>query len=351
MAKRALFTIAGAKYDRAAKKQNKEYHFIFVRSDGAQLREITKIVEQHHIVPRIDPRVFTLETAQDALALVKKVGSTERYSFRWTKKDKNDKQERRQRSMKLYEISFSPTGGTKKVADCLAEALSEDIHPIDLTEMREDFRALSLKETDTAVIAVPSYGGRVPAPAVERLSQMKANGAKAILVCVYGNRAYEDTLVELQDTAKQAGFRVIAGVAAVAEHSIVRQFAAGRPDEQDKAQLCQFAQEIHKKLEHGDGSEPQIPGNRPYQKSGGAGMVPKPTRDCVKCGLCAKKCPVQAIDRVDPAKVDKKACISCMRCVSICPHEARKVSGVMLAAAHTMLQKACVQRKDCECFL
>ena len=165
MAKRALFTIAGAKYDRAAKKQNKEYHFIFVRSDGAQLREITKIVEQHHIVPRIDPRVFTLETAQDALALVKKVGSTERYSFRWTKKDKNDKQERRQRSMKLYEISFSPTGGTKKVADCLAEALSEDIHPIDLTEMREDFRALSLKETDTAVIAVPSYGGETSAPA------------------------------------------------------------------------------------------------------------------------------------------------------------------------------------------
>ena len=215
-----------------------------------------------------------------------------------------------------------------------------------------DTRSVSgLPDKEQTVHRYGTFGGRVPAPAVERLSQMKANGAKAILVCVYGNRAYEDTLVELQDTAKQAGFRVIAGVAAVAEHSIVRQFAAGRPDEQDKAQLCQFAQEIHKKLEHGDGSEPQIPGHRPYHKSGGAGMVPKPTKACVKCGLCAEKCPVQAIDRVDPAKVDKKACISCMRCVSICPHEARKVSGVMLAAAHTMLQKACVQRKNCECFL
>ena len=303
------------------------------------------------LFPESIPGSLPWRRRRTPLRWCKKVRPTERCSSRWKQKETNNKQERRQISMKLYEISFSPTGGTKKVADCLAEALSQDIHPIDLTEMREDFRALSLKETDTAVIAVPSYGGRVPAPAVERLSQTKANGAKAILVCVYGNRAYEDTLVELEDTAKQAGFRVIAGVAAVAEHSIVRQFAAGRPDEQDKAQLCQFAQEIHKKLEKGDGSEPQIPGHRPYHKSGGAGMVPKPTKACVKCGLCAEKCPVQAIDRVDPAKVDKKACISCMRCVSICPHEARKVSGVMLAAVHTMLQKACAQRKDCECFL
>lgn len=253
--------------------------------------------------------------------------------------------------MKLHEISFSPTGGTKKVADYLAVALSQDIHPIDLTESRTDFGSLSLNETDTAVIAVPSYGGRVPAPAVERLSQIKANGAKAILVCVYGNRAYEDTLVELEDTAKQAGFRVIAGVAAVAEHSIARQFAAGRPDEEDQAQLRQFALEIQKKLEENDCSEPQIPGNRPYKKSGSTGMVPKATRGCVRCGLCAEKCPVQAIDRSDPHKVNKTACISCMRCVSICPHDARNVSGIMLAAVNAMLKKVCSQRKDCELYL
>lgn len=75
-AKRTLFTVAGTKYDRAAKKQGKEYRFIFVRSDGAQLREITKIVEQNHIVPKTDPRAFTLETTQKALELVKK-GSTD----------------------------------------------------------------------------------------------------------------------------------------------------------------------------------------------------------------------------------------------------------------------------------
>lgn len=253
--------------------------------------------------------------------------------------------------MKLYKICFSPTGGTQKVADILSEALSQEVCPVDLTDSKTDFSAFSLSETDVAVIAVPSYGGRVPGPAVERLSQIQANGAKGILVCVYGNRAYEDTLVELEDAAKQAGFRVICGVAAIAEHSIVRQFASGRPDEQDQMQLRQFAQKIQTKLAEENPSQPQIPGNRPYKKSGGAGMVPKPTRDCVQCGLCAAKCPVQAIDHEDSKKVDGKTCISCMRCVAICPHSARKVNGVMLAAANTMLKKVCSQRKDCELYL
>lgn len=69
-AKRALFTAAGARYDRAARKQDKSYRFLFVRADGAQLREITKIVEKQHIVPPIHPQTFTLDTAREALALV-----------------------------------------------------------------------------------------------------------------------------------------------------------------------------------------------------------------------------------------------------------------------------------------
>ena len=253
--------------------------------------------------------------------------------------------------MKLYDIIFSPTGGTQKAADFLTQALEGEVTRIDLTDSKQNFHTIQLTQDDVAVISVPSYGGRVPAVAVERLTMLNGQNARAVLVCVYGNRAYEDTLVELEDAAKQAGFRVVAAVAAVAEHSIARQFATGRPDAEDAKQLADFAKQIQNKLSAGENTEPAIPGNRPYKKPDGASMVPKPTKACTQCGVCAEKCPVQAIDREKPKKVEEKACISCMRCVSVCPHAARKVSPVMLSAASLMLKKVCSDRKNCELFL
>ncbi|WP_082137366.1 NADP-dependent oxidoreductase [Lactiplantibacillus herbarum] len=64
--KRGLFTLAGAKFDRLAKQHNVEYHFIFVRSDGAQLREVTRIIEKNQIIPAIDPTEFSLATINQA---------------------------------------------------------------------------------------------------------------------------------------------------------------------------------------------------------------------------------------------------------------------------------------------
>ena len=252
--------------------------------------------------------------------------------------------------MNVYEIVFSPTGGTMKAADMVAQTLADAVTLVDLSDSKKDFRSVALNKGDVAVIAVPSYGGRVPATAVARLAKLRGNDTRAVVMAVYGNRAYEDTLLELQDTAAEAGFAVIAAIAAVAEHSIAHQFATGRPDAQDQQQLETFAQSIKEKLASGELSMPHVPGNRPY-KTSSVSMVPKATKACVSCGLCAQKCPVQAIDRLHPQNVDKKACISCMRCVAICPHHARRLHPIMQAAAGLALKKACAQRKEAELFI
>lgn len=253
--------------------------------------------------------------------------------------------------MSVFEIVFSPTGGTQKVSGLVAGALDKNTVTVDLTDSGLDFSAVSMTEDDVAVISVPAYAGRIPAVVADRLGMVHGNGARAVLVCVYGNRAFEDTLVELEDVAKHAGFRVIAAVAAIAEHSIARQFAAGRPDAQDAAQLAEFAQQIQQKLLAEDASEPSIPGNRPYKQAGGHSMVPHATEDCVSCGACAALCPVRAIDKDDPRQVDGEACISCMRCVFVCPQNARKLDPNKLAAVTQMLSKACVERRECEIFI
>lgn len=183
----------------------------------------------------------------------------------------------------------------------------------------------------------------------ERLSLIQGNGSWAILVCVYGNRAYEDTLAELEDLADKAGFKTGAAISAIAEHSIVRQYASGRPDTQNKDQLIAFAKAIKKKLEEKDMSKPQIPGNRPYNVSKLNGLVSKPTKKCVNCKVCATECPMQAIDFNDSSKIDKDKCISCMRCISVCPYLARNINIVKYKAASAMLKKVVQIEKRTNC--
>ena len=140
--------------------------------------------------------------------------------------------------MSLYKIIFSPTGGTQKAADAVAQAWKNPAKLIDLT--REPECTITFTEEDIVLLAVPSYGGRVPAPAARRLTSLHGSQTPCILVCVYGNRAYEDTLTELQDLAVKQGLHVIAAVTAVAEHSILHQYAAGRPDTEDIRILRNF---------------------------------------------------------------------------------------------------------------
>lgn len=254
--------------------------------------------------------------------------------------------------MSVYEVVFSPTGGVRKASDIFMRSFSAESSFVDLTDAHQDFSAFSFSEEDICVVSVPSYGGRVPAAAVSRLRQMRGNGAKAILFVVYGNRAYDDTFAELEDVLTQSGFRCAAGVAAVAEHSIMRQFAAGRPDAQDEKDLAGFASEIRSYLAVGKESKsPAFPGNRPYREYGGVPMKPQAGKACIRCGLCAQKCPVGAIPFENPSKTDTDRCISCMRCIAVCSRKARGVSKMLLEVGSMKLKKACKERKNNELFV
>ncbi|MCI8993793.1 MAG: 4Fe-4S binding protein [Eubacterium sp.] len=255
--------------------------------------------------------------------------------------------------MRYVQIVFSPAGGTQRVADAVTEVWGNDIDRVDLSDAGTDFSKTVFEEEDVVLAAVPSYGGRVPELAVKRLEQIHGCRARCVIVCVYGNRAYEDTLVELQDIAEKCGFRVMAAIAAVAEHSIMHQYAAGRPDAQDIMELQDFSKKILEKLKNNNAVSDTfaIPGNRPYKKAGGAGLVPKAGKQCVGCGLCAKDCPAQAISKDRITTADAEKCISCMRCVVRCPESARKVSSALVSVAALAIKKACSVKKRNELFL
>ena len=248
--------------------------------------------------------------------------------------------------MANYNVYFSPTGTTERVVKHMGESFGS-MENIDLS--RRDMKNHEMKQGDFCIVGVPSFGGRVPGIATERLRKMKGDRTPAFLLVTYGGRAYEDTLVELKDVLEAQGFVCIGAAAIVAEHSIAHQIEAGRPSAQDYDELDTFAAEVKERLK-GNVCQVEVPGNRPYKEYKVLPMDIQVSDECMGCGNCAESCPVGAISFEDPKMTNGEACISCMRCVEICPQSARSGNLEKVQMISEKLKMICQPDKANEFF-
>ena len=214
---------------------------------------------------------------------------------------------------------FSPTGGTQRVAGLFAENLNAADACTDITVHAE---AKTFSADDCLLVFFPVYGGRVPGPCLARMRALRGTDTPAVLVAVFGNRAVDDALLEMRDTLTPLGFRVIAAAEVIAPHSVNTDIAAGRPDAADRAKIEGFCTQLAARIAADAPAEIAVPGDPDYRAYNGLPLKPTGGLRCIRCGLCADNCPAGAIPKAAPQKVDKHKCISCLRCIQICPQSA-----------------------------
>ncbi|NLJ57741.1 MAG: 4Fe-4S binding protein [Tissierellia bacterium] len=266
---------------------------------------------------------------------------------------------------KVNGVFFSATGTTKKVvsklAKDLAENLKSDTYFHDFTQPLNREKSLKFNDKDIVIVGLPVYAGRVPNVLINYLNTIKSDGAKAVAVVLFGNRDYDDALIELKNILKANGFKVIAGGAFVGEHSFSTTLAQGRPDKMDLEKVSRFANQIHSKISSGSGQEVVVPGNesyRPYYKPKDdkgedvdfRKIKPKTNEDCTDCKLCVSLCPMGSIDYDDVSKLNY-ICIKCGACIKNCPVNAKYYDDEDYLRHKYELEIELTERKEPEIFL
>lgn len=236
--------------------------------------------------------------------------------------------------MKINNVSvayFSATYTTQKIVRQIAQTIKPSFKEYDITR-KSIGENVYFDTNDLLIVGVPVYAGRIPSKAAKELEYLKGNDTPVLLVVVYGNRAYEDALVELKDIVENNFFRVVSAGAFIGRHSIFHPIAPNRPDISDLTSASEFAQAsvaiIREARDTNQLSPIDIPGNHPYKPHGQFPIYPSTdTELCNRCGKCALLCPVRAIPKSSPESTDQSSCLSCGRCIVICPQKARSFKG------------------------
>lgn len=264
---------------------------------------------------------------------------------------------------KLEMLYFSPTGTTRKVVETIAGSIqAERRAATNLTNKAIRESGLMDSNSDLVIIGAPVYAGRIPKVVADYFARTRVNNIHAVLVVLYGNREYDDALMELYDVASTAGFIPIACAAFIGEHSFATEelpMAPGRPDDTDLEKARQFGvaiqQSIDSLLEYDSSHRILIPGNGDYKKKVRPQYPIKPGRlneECTLCEVCIEACPVAAIsiDERSDLKTNIDLCIMCFACVKLCPAKARGIDNSFWSAFVENLHKLCLQRKEPEIY-
>lgn len=248
--------------------------------------------------------------------------------------------------MRVTALYFSATYTTKRVVEAVANVFSKEIVAYDITNDAATDEVV-IPTDELLVVGAPVYAGRVPAMAVQRLRRFRGDNTPVVVVALYGNRHYDDAVLEMSDIMTDCGFRTVSAAAFVAQHSIFPKVGALRPDADDMEDIKVFADKTKSLLESGF-ADIALPGNRPYKVPGGIPIWPTASKKCTACGACARLCPTGAIDVNAPTGVDKEKCIKCARCVAVCPSKARRFYGIKYSLAALKFNSAFSARRDNE---
>jgi len=243
---------------------------------------------------------------------------------------------------KSYLCYFSPTGSSRRVAEAVGRGLkAERTIVCDATHGAAAFEAA---QSDIAVFAVPVYGGHAAPAALQQMEAVRGAGTPAVVVVLYGNRAYGAAARELAAFITERGFVPVAAAAFVGEHSYSTArwpIAAGRPDDADCAEAEAFGREVVAKVAEGVRAVDvrRLPSVRNgvrstwrfvrfvigcrCRRNEHPAAVETSAERCTHCGRCAALCPTGAIAAGSEERTDAARCIRCCACVKGCPSGAR----------------------------